>query len=69
MAKKVPKKDWIYGYCKLCREKELELFNYIGKPVVGIRMHRRACKEAGCLHPPDYGTQDEVDDIQLIADE
>jgi hypothetical protein len=39
------------GYCKLCREKEIELY---GTLVTGKR-HTKACLAAGCGHPFWYG--------------
>jgi hypothetical protein len=42
---------FVMGYCKLCPEKELKLYGITG---VGIRRHQRACREAGCWHPPVY---------------
>lgn len=40
------------GYCALCRAKEIELFGTVLN-TCGPR-HVRACREAGCLHPPYY---------------
>ena len=42
----------IAGYCKLCRAKELELYDTILNKAG--RKHSKACEEAGCKHPADY---------------
>jgi hypothetical protein len=40
------------GYCTLCRAKEIELFGTVLNSSGSD--HLRACKEAGCVHPPYY---------------
>src|SRR4051812_19444865 len=40
----------LIGYCKLCRAKEIELYGTVLN-TAGPR-HARACREAGCDHPP-----------------
>jgi hypothetical protein len=44
-------------YCLLCTEKELELY---GNLRAGMLKHHRACREAGCKHPPVVRLPDEV---------
>jgi hypothetical protein len=45
----------VAGYCKLCREKELELYGDIISQA-GPR-HTAAVREAGCRHPADYSVE------------
>jgi hypothetical protein len=40
------------GYCKLCREKEVELYGKVLNSA-GLR-HEAACRAAGCQHPAWY---------------
>jgi hypothetical protein len=42
----------VWGYCKLCREKEIELYRTV--LTRGVRKHEEACRQAGCGHPPVY---------------
>jgi hypothetical protein len=47
----------VTGYCELCRRKEVELFGSVLN-TAGPR-HARACREAGCRHPPWYNMERE----------
>ncbi len=40
----------MFGYCALCRAKELELYDTL----VYDQRHFEACRDAGCKHPPAY---------------
>ena len=39
------------GYCKLCREKEIELYMSLAET---DGQHIEACEMADCKHPPGY---------------
>jgi hypothetical protein len=47
-----------FGYCLLCRRKEMELYGTVisGVPVIKgkVDKHQKACRLAGCKHPPFY---------------
>jgi hypothetical protein len=48
----------VYGYCMLCRRKEVELYGTVvgGVPAIKGRVakHHEACRLAGCKHPRFY---------------
>ena len=47
----VQPEDVSFGYCKLCRAKEIELY---GTLTENLKKHIEACKLAGCKHPHAY---------------
>lgn len=50
--KEIPK-NLMAGYCKLCREKEVELYGTV-LVISDLAKHEDACKQAGCRHPAFY---------------
>jgi hypothetical protein len=55
VAEPMEKRNARAGYCKLCREKELEMY---GTLVDAGARHTAAVKAAGCWHPADYPVKD-----------
>ena len=43
--------NYSFGYCKLCRAKEIELY---GTCTDQLAQHKQACEAAGCKHPVAY---------------